>query len=1230
MLLLAVLFPGLLSAQQTPDYTLLLNSGKFIPLANSQTITRDSEIFRKSLFGDKHYLTIQFQSLPNQETKGKLAAAGITLIDYLPNFAYTATVKAGFNPEKFKAFAVRSVIQLAVSQKTVPAFLKGDFPAHAVPKPGYVDVTLTTYETLSAPAIAKSLQKTGAVILDEMPMFRTFTIRVPQNQILKLIELSFVQWAEPIDAPNTLENLPGRSLHRVNQLNDGVRNLKGNGIKVGIWDGGEVSPHTDFSPVASRLRIMEPGTPESHPTHVAGTIGGRGIINPKARGMAPNAELYSYNFSGSITTEMFNAIPALNLDISSHSYGSTQTCGVNGAGVAYSTTSRNTDVNLNTYPSHLHVHSAGNSQTACTGGWSTITGSGKTAKNNIVVANITSTEGINSSSSFGPVADGRVKPEISAMGTNVLSTYTPLNNYGTISGTSMATPGVSGTLALLVERYKQLQANALPISSLIKAVTCNTAHDLGNPGPDYKFGFGRLNGLAAVKALEQSRYAINTITTGATNDITIPVPAGTVKLKVMLAWNDPAGTANANPALVNNLDLVVINGTVTTLPWKLNPASPATAATRGIDNVSNIEQVTLDNPAAGSYTFRVFGAAVPSGANQQYSLTWEVVQPFLEITYPNGAESFSPGTSETITWDNAGVTGNQTIQYSLNNGTTWTTLSTTIPAGTTRYTWNIPATLAASGTALIKVSSGTLSDQSDANFSVLRTPASLSTTTSICPGSLTFTWPAIPGVTHYDILQLDGSNGQWNVLAPNVTGTTYTASGLTPGSSYWFTLVAKNNTLGAVSDRALAINRTISSSTSLALSAITGPARLCTGGQNQTYSVTPVAGITNYIWTVPAGASIISGQGTSNLVVNYGTGSVNGIISVSGTASSCQTAITTLAVSVASPVSPPVSGGDQVICGGVSGGMLTATATVPAGHSLRWYTSASGGNSIGNPELRNPGTITYYAASVTQNGGCESLTRTPVTLTINTAPQPAIVSNGSTTFCQGEAITLTASSGTAFLWSTGENTQAISVNKGGAYSVTTWQANGCSATSVPAVITVNPKPVITLTAAPYTSLYPGLTSTLTAVITQGTPATFTWMKNGIVVPGATKASLPVSVDELGTYAVTITNKLGCTATSNPLTISDSASATVFMYPNPNNGRFQIRYNNAGGSPAKNSVLIYDARGALIASNNYTVTMAYERMEIDLKTQASGLYLVILKNEAGREIASGRVIVHTSL
>lgn len=621
--LLAALLLPLMAAAQSPDYSILLNSGRFLPQENTKTLNHESDLLRQSLFRGKFYVGLQFKTLPSEAQKLQLAAAGIQLHDYLPNLAYLASVPETYNLANLSAFGVRSVFRLNLAQKTVPALISGDVPAYAEKMKGYADVTLTTYELLKSTTLAEAWAQNGAEVLEEMPEFRSFTLRVPVANLASLIEQPFVQWVEPIDPPNVAENSKGRTLHRVNTLQDGARNLKGDGIKIGIWDGDEVSKHLDFSPTSSRVIIREAtGVQSDHGTHCAGIIAGRGLLNPKARGMAPNSVLYSYNYSGTVSSEVSSALATYGLNISSHSYGQTTvTCGLTGANVVYSSTSRSTDINLNNYPYHLHVHSAGNSQTGCTDGWTTITGSGKPAKNNIVVANISTTEAISGSSSFGPVHDGRIKPELSALGTSVFSTYTPLNAYGTLSGTSMATPGVAGSLALVVQRYKELKANALPISSLIKAVACNTAQDLGNAGPDYKFGYGRINTLAAVKTIEENRYVTSSLSNGAIQYVDVTVPAGATKLKAMVAWNDPAAASNASVALVNNLNFEIDFGGVITYPWKLDKNAPANLATRGIDNVSNLEQVTIDNPAAGTYRLRIRATSVPVGP-QQYAVTW--------------------------------------------------------------------------------------------------------------------------------------------------------------------------------------------------------------------------------------------------------------------------------------------------------------------------------------------------------------------------------------------------------------------------------------------------------------------------------------------------------------------------------------------------------------------------------------------------------------------------------
>jgi hypothetical protein len=70
----------------------------------------------------------------------------------------------------------------------------------------------------------------------------------------------------------------------------------------------------------------------------------------------------------------------------------------------------------------------------------------------------------------------------------------------------MATPGVTGTLALIYERYKKLNSGANPDGALIKAIVMNTADDIGNAGPDFRHGYGRLNAKRAVEAIEAGTF----------------------------------------------------------------------------------------------------------------------------------------------------------------------------------------------------------------------------------------------------------------------------------------------------------------------------------------------------------------------------------------------------------------------------------------------------------------------------------------------------------------------------------------------------------------------------------------------------------------------------------------------------------------------------------------------------------------------------------------------------
>lgn len=174
------------------------------------------------------------------------------------------------------------------------------------------------------------------------------------------------------------------------------------------------------------------------------------------------------------------------------------------------------------------------------------------------------------------------------------------------------------------------------------------------------------------------------------------------------------------------------------------------------------------------------------------------------------------------------------------------------------------------------------------------------------------------------------------------------------------------------------------------------------------------------------------------------------------------------------------------------------------------------------------------------------------------------------------------------------------------------------------LLTVNPLPTITIGASLYRKLFPGLRTTLSSTVSP-IAATYTWLKNGIPVGSA--SSQVVDIDGLGDYTLRVTDVNGCTNTSNLISITDSVTGKVFIYPNPNSGQFQVRYHsviNNTGLPR--GVNVYDARGKRIVTKTYSITAPYGRMDIDLRNHGTGVYWVEVVDVNGNRLAMGRAEV----
>jgi hypothetical protein len=197
-------------------------------------------------------------------------------------------------------------------------------------------------------------------------------------------------------------------------------------------------------------------------------------------------------------------------------------------------------------------------------------------------------------------------------------------------------------------------------------------------------------------------------------------------------------------------------------------------------------------------------------------------------------------------------------------------------------------------------------------------------------------------------------------------------------------------------------------------------------------------------------------------------------------------------------------------------------------------------------------------------------------------------------------------------------------------------SGGCTSTNstVSTVTAVNPTPVVTISASPVTSLFPGLTSTLTAAVSPNPGVTYQWIKdNAFVTAPLPSNKYVVTVDGFGYYSVKVVDDKGCTnnfTTPANIQIKDSATNNIlFVYPSPNSGKFQVRYyfdsKNGNTTPAT-FVNIYDEKGARVFTRGFAPGLGYGQMNVDLGAHGRGIYRVDLLDGNGNRLKTGSVMV----
>ena len=735
------------------------------------------------------YQIISFKKIPSQSTKESLQKMGILFLEYIPNNSYLVKFETNAPLSFLKNKNISGVYGIPQALKLDYRLIDWNIPQHAKGSNDKVKVALITMNETDVKNHQAELSSLNITPYQFGQDKRFAYCELAKNEIFSLVNKSWIRSIELIDEPGKPESTEGRSIQKSNLLNSKLSNgltYNGAGVSLLVRDDGLVGPHIDYEGRLINLTTDATGT---HGDGVAGVMGPAGNIDPSIEGGSSGANIYVINYNSTFQANTLSLHLDSGVMITNSSYS-------NGCNAGYTSSTQTVDKQIFDNPTLMHVFSAGNSNNNNCGygagnQWGNVTGGHKMGKNVITVANLFNDGSLVSSSSRGPAHDGRIKPDLAAHGQGQVATA-PNNQYMSFGGTSAAAPSLAGNLGQLIEAYRDLNSNSDPKSALIKAAALNSATDLGNPGPDFKYGYGLINTARAYDIIANNQYVISTIAQSGINNHTVNVPAGTGQLRVMVYWHEPEATLNTNKALINDLNMTV-NGTL--LPLVLDATPNATTldnpAVPGIDSLNNMEQVVVNNPAAGNFAVQINGFQVPVGP-QEYVLVYTFIPDAIKVTYPIGGESLIPGNTEIVHWDAFGNLGNFTVDYSTNNGSTWTNIGTA-NGDERNISWNVPAINTAD--ALIRVSRASQSDVSDEGINIF--PVPVFTIQNFNATSMQIDWPAIPAATQYYIWRLGAKFME--VIDSSATNQ-YFLSGLGSTDEGWLSVSA--NTASIKGERA--------------------------------------------------------------------------------------------------------------------------------------------------------------------------------------------------------------------------------------------------------------------------------------------------------------------------------------------------------------------------------------------------------------------------------------------
>jgi len=608
---------------------------------------------------------VQFDQPPDRAARDTLQAAGITLLQYIPENTFIARFE-GVNLATLPLVAGMRVVgpyrpEYKVHASVAAAAAANSAPGRTIP----VSILLHRYATPSEIALARRAFKA----LKQESHLRAGTVlrgHLQDGQLQILAASPAVLWIEPARDMKMSDEVASKLVAGdggPQRLLTQELGFDGSGVAVAVADSGlnngdAATMHPDLEGRTPAFihygNLLDAADEHSHGTHVAGIVAGNGATGEVDEngalyglGVAPGAEIIAqrifdgvggYEAPPSFERLTRDAVRA-GADIGSNSWGDDTAGRYDISAMEFDELVRDADALTLGDQQYILEFSAGNAGPAT----QTI-GSPALAKNVIATGASQNDrpdflmygdgpEVMADFSSRGPCEDGRIKPDVTAPGTYIASlqsasatdqyAWAPISPYYQYQGgTSQAGPHASGAAAVFVQYYRSTHAGATPSPALVKAALINSAVDLlgfdtvSTPNSDE--GWGRIDLPTLFDSALQFDLTDQTVLmTNAQVFERQFVITGDSPLKITLTYSDVPGFPGAVPALVNDLDLEVIGPDLAVYRGNQFTDGESIPNPVGPDGINNVEGVHLSYPVPGMYVVRVRASRVVEDARQE-------------------------------------------------------------------------------------------------------------------------------------------------------------------------------------------------------------------------------------------------------------------------------------------------------------------------------------------------------------------------------------------------------------------------------------------------------------------------------------------------------------------------------------------------------------------------------------------------------------------------------------